>query len=395
MLPIYLDYQATTPTDPRVVASMQPYWTQEFGNPHSEGHSYGWKSRQGVEYARKQVANFIGADDDEIVFTSGATESCNIALRGIAAASPPNGRRQVITLATEHSAVLETVRWLGRNGCHATVLPVKPDGLVDLQELRASLSDHTLLVSAMLVNNEIGVIQPLAEISRICQAAGTFVHTDATQAAGRIKVNVDELGIDLLSLSAHKLYGPNGIGVLYVRNRPGLQLAPITTGGAQERGIRPGTVPAPLAVGMGKACAIAGEQLDDDARRLSQLGERLLQELVADFPNLRIFGNRRQRVPGNLSLGFPGIPGELLVESVSGAVAISTGAACATGSPEPSHVLMALGVDPETAATGVRISLGRFTTDDEISAASIHLRRALRTLSGGTLDHGCATIRNG
>ena len=383
MLPIYLDYQATTPTDPRVVASMQPYWTQEFGNPHSEGHSYGWKARQGVEYARKQVANFIGADDDEIVFTSGATESCNIALRGITAASHLNGRRQVITLATEHSAVLETVRWLGRNGYHATVLPVKPDGLVDLQELRASLSDHTLLVSAMLANNEIGVIQPLAEISRICQAAGAFVHTDATQAAGRIKINVDKLGIDLLSLSAHKLYGPNGIGVLYIRNRPGLQLAPITTGGSQERGIRPGTVPAPLAVGMGKACAIAGEQLDDDAKRLSQLGERLLQELVADFPDLRIFGNRKQRVPGNLSLGFPGIPGELLVESVSGAVAISTGAACATGSPEPSHVLMALGVDSETAATGVRISLGRFTTDDEISAASHHLRRALRTLTGG------------
>ena len=383
MLPIYLDYQATTPTDPRVVATMQPYWTQEFGNPHSEGHSYGWKSRQGVEYARKQVANFIGADDDEIVFTSGATESCNIALRGIAAASPPNGRRQVITLATEHSAVLETVRWLGRNGYHATVLPVNPDGLVNLRELRASLSDHTLLVSAMLANNEIGVIQPLAEISRICQAAGAFVHTDATQAAGRIKINVDELGIDLLSLSAHKFYGPNGIGVLYIRNRPGLRLEPITTGGSQERAIRPGTVPAPLAVGMGKACAIAGEQLEDDAKRLSQLGERLLQELVADFPDLRIFGNRKQRVPGNLSLGFPGIPGELLVESVSKAVAISTGAACATGSPEPSHVLTALGVDPEIAATGVRISLGRFTTDDEISAASRHLRWALRTLTGG------------
>ena len=383
MLPIYLDYQATTPTDPRVVASMQPYWTQEFGNPHSEGHSYGWKSRQGVEYARRQVANFIGAYYDEIVFTSGATESCNIALRGITAASPPNGRRQVITLATEHSAVLETVRWLGRNGYHATVLPVNPDGLVNLRELRASLSDHTLLVSAMLANNEIGVIQPLSEISRICHAAGAFVHTDATQAAGRIKINVDELGIDLLSLSAHKIYGPNGIGVLYIRNRPGLRLEPITTGGSQERAIRPGTVPAPLAVGMGKACAIAGEQLEDDAKRLSQLGERLLQELVADFPDLRIFGNRKQRVPGNLSLGFPGIPGELLVESVSKVVAISTGAACATGSPEPSHVLMSLGVDPETAATGVRISLGRFTTDDEISAASRHLRWALRTLTGG------------
>lgn len=383
MLPIYLDYQATTPTDPRVVAAMQPYWVQEFGNPHSEGHPYGWQARRAVDYARSRVANFIGADDVEIVFTSGATESCNIALRGIVAASPPNGRRQVITLATEHSAVLETVRWLGRNGCQSTVLPVKPDGLIDLRELRASVSDRTLLVSVMLANNEIGVIQPLAEISRICQAAGAFVHTDATQAAGRIKIDVDELGVDLLSLSAHKLYGPNGIGVLYIRNRPGLRIEPITTGGSQERGIRPGTVPVPLAVGMGKACAVAGEQLDDDAQRISKLGERLWQELVAEFPDLRIFGNREQRVPGNLSLGFPGIPGELLVESVSGAVAISTGAACATSTPEPSHVLMALGVDPETAATGVRISLGRFITDDEITAASRHLRQALRTLTGG------------
>ena len=382
MLPIYLDYQATTPTDPRVVAAMQPYWAQEFGNPHSEGHPYGWQARRAVEYARSQVANFIGAGDDEIVFTSGATESCNIALRGIAA-SPPNGRRQVITLATEHPAVLETARWLGKHGCQATVLPVKTDGLIDLRELRASLSDRTLVVSAMLVNNEIGVIQPLAEISRICQAAGAFVHTDATQAAGRIKIAVDQLGVDLLSLSAHKIYGPNGVGALYIRNRPGLRIEPITTGGAQERGIRPGTVPAPLAVGMGAACAIAGEQLDADAKRLAKLGDRLWQELVAEFPDLRTFGNRKQRVPGNLNLGFPGIPGELLVESVSGAIAISTGAACATGSPEPSHVLLALGTDPETAATGVRISLGRFTTADEITAASRHLRHALRTLTGG------------
>ena len=382
MLPIYLDYQATTPTDPRVVVAMQPYWAQEFGNPHSEGHPYGWQARRAVEYARSQVANFIGAGDDEIVFTSGATESCNIALRGIAA-SPPNGRRQVITLATEHSAVLETVRWLSRHGYQATVLPVKPDGLIDLRELRASLSDRTLLVSAMLVNNEIGVIQPLAEISRICQAAGAFVHTDATQASGRIKIDVDELGVDLLSISAHKLYGPNGIGALYIRNRPGLRIEPITTGGSQERGIRPGTVPSPLAVGMGKACAIASEQLDGDAQRLVKLGERLWHELIAEFPDLRIFGNRKQRVPGNLSLGFPSIPGELLVESVSGTVAISTGAACATGALEPSHVLMALGVGPEIAATGVRISLGRFTTDDEITAASRHLRQALRILTGG------------
>ena len=383
MQPIYLDYQATTPTDPSVVTAMQPYWTQQFGNPHSEGHPYGWQARQAVEHARRQVADFIGADDDEIVFTSGATESCNIALRGVAAASPLDGRRQIITLTTEHSAVLETVRWLDRNGYKVTVLPVKTDGLIDIEKLQAAISDCTLLVSVMLVNNEIGVIQPLAEISRICHAAGALVHSDATQAAGRINIDVDDMGVDMLSLSSHKVYGPKGIGALYTRNRPELRIEPVTTGGSQERGIRPGTVPTPLAVGMGKACAIADEQLENDANRLSKLGEELLQGLITEFPNLRIFGNRKQRVPGNLNLGFPGIPGELLVESVSKSVAISTGAACATGSPEPSHVLAALGVDPETATTGVRISLGRFTTEDEISAASQHLRQALRTLIKG------------
>ena len=378
MNPIYLDYQATTPADLRVVDAMQSYWTQEFGNPHSEGHSFGWKARRAVECARSQVADFIGADDDEIVFTSGATESCNIALRGVAAAVPPNGRRQIITLATEHSAVLETARWLGLHSYDAEVLPVKPDGLLDLRELESALSHRTLLVSAMLANNEIGVIQPLAEISRLCRATGALVHTDATQAAGRININVDDLGVDLLSLSGHKIYGPNGVGVLYARNRPDLRIEPTVTGGSQERGIRPGTVPVPLAVGMGKACAIASEQTEDDAEHLSKLGKRLLRELTTDFPDLRTFGHPEQRIPGNLCLGFPGIPGELLVESVSDEVAISTGAACATGSPEPSHVLMALGVDSETAATGVRISLGRFTTEDEISAASKSLGRALK-----------------
>ena len=378
MNPIYLDYQATTPADLRVVDAMQPYWTQEFGNPHSEGHSFGWKARRAVESARSQVADFIGADDDEIVFTSGATESCNIALRGIAAAVPPSGRRQIITLATEHSAVLETARWLGLHDYDVEVLPVKPDGLLDLRELESALSHRTLLVSAMLANNEIGVIQSLAEISRLCRAAGALVHTDATQAAGRININVDDLGVDLLSLSGHKVYGPNGVGVLYVRNRPDSRIEPTVTGGSQERGIRPGTVPVPLAVGMGKACAIASEQTKDDAEHLSKLGKRLLRELTTDFPDLRTFGHPEQRIPGNLCLGFPGIPGELLVESVSDEVAISTGAACATGSPDPSHVLMALGVNSETAATGVRISLGRFTTEGEISAASESLRRALK-----------------
>ena len=381
MKPIYLDYQATTPTDPRVVAAMQPYWTQDFGNPHSEGHHFGWQARQAVERARSRVADFIGADDDEIVFVSGATESCNLALRGVAAAS--DRRRQIITLTTEHPAVLETAHWLSEHGYDVEVLPVKPDGLLDLRELESRLSDQTLLVSCMAANNEIGVIQPLAQISALCHSAGAYVHTDATQAVGRIRIDVDELGVDLLSLSAHKIYGPNGVGALYIRNRPGLRVEPVLTGGSQERGLRPGTVAVPLVVGMGEACVIVSTQLECDAKRLSALGQRLLTELQTDFPDLRIFGSTEHRIPGSLSVGLPGVLAERLVEAVSNEVAISTGAACSTGSPEPSHVLTALGIDQETATTAVRISLGRFTTDEEISAASKSLRRALRTMTGG------------
>ncbi len=381
MRPIYLDYQATSPTDPQVVEAMQPYWAQEFGNPHSEGHDFGWKARRAVELARSQVANLIGADDDEVIFTSGATESCNIALRGTSAAGFPSGARQIITLATEHPAVLETARWLGEHDMDVVVLPVKPDGLADLQILEAALSRQTALVSVMLANNEIGVIQPLREISQLAHAVGAFVHTDATQAAGRMRVDVDDLGVDLLSLSAHKMYGPNGIGALYVRNRSDLKVAPISIGGHQERGIRAGTVPVPIAVGMGAACAIAEQRLEYDARRIDEQGRRLLDELVSEFPELQLFGHSQRRVPGNLSLGLPGVLGEALVDAVSGEVAIATGAACSTGSPEPSHVLMALGLDEEVASCGVRISLGRFTTDDEIRAASRSLRRALSSLA--------------
>ena len=382
MQPVYLDYQATTPTDPRVVAAMQPYWTQDFGNPHSEGHPYGWQARRAVELARSQVADFIGADDNEIVFVSGATESCNLALRGTANAAPGN-RREIITLATEHSAVLETAHWLQRNGCQTTILPVKSDGLLDLDTLAAALSESTLLVSCMLANNEIGVVQPLQEIARLAHTAGALVHTDATQAAGRIPVDVDELGVDLLSLSAHKVYGPNGVGALYIRSRPDLRIEPLMTGGAQERGFRPGTVATPLVVGMGAACAIASRQLAEDARRIRRLAAQLLAALKADFPQLQTFGSWESRIPGNLSLGLPGVLGEQWVAAVSDKIAISTGAACATGSPEPSHVLTALGLDPETAASGVRISLGRYTTDDEIAVASQSLRHALKTLTMG------------
>lgn len=381
--PIYLDYQATTPVDLHVLSAMQLYWQEKFGNPHSEGHPFGWEAREAVENSRSQVADFIGANDDEIVFVSGATESCNLALRGTAMAAS-DGRSQIITLTTEHAAVLDTVHWLRNHGFEVDILPVKLDGLLDLGELESALSERTLLVSVMLVNNEIGVIQSLSEIVALCQRVGAIVHTDATQAAGRINIDVDELCVDLLSLSGHKIYGPKGVGALYIRNRPHLRLEPLLTGGSQERGLRPGTVAVPLVVGLGEACAIAEHQLDQDTKRLKEMGHRLLTELKKDLPHLQTFGNTKQRAPGSLSIGVPGVLGERLVEAVSGKVAISTGAACATGSPEPSHVLVALGLQPEVAATGVRISLGRFTTDDEVDSASEILRRTWKTMTRGS-----------
>ena len=252
-----------------------------------------------------------------------------------------------------------------------------------MNSLSAALSDKTLLVSCMLANNEIGVIQPLKEIAQLCRETGAFIHTDATQAAGRIPIDVDKLDVDLLSLSAHKIYGPNGIGALYIRNRPDLRIEPMITGGSQENGFRAGTVAAPLAVGLGAACAIAQQELEKDAQRIDKLTKQLLQDLKAAFPTLRIFGSQESRVPGNISIGVPGVLGEQLVEATSDKIAISTGAACATGSPEPSHVLTALGLDAETAATGARISIGRFTTETEIAIATTALRRAIETLTIG------------
>lgn len=380
-LPIYMDYQATTPADPRVLDAMTPYWTDSFGNPHSEGHRFGWDARAAVERARGQVADLIGADDGEIVFVSGATESCNIALRGVASASAARGG--ILTLATEHPAVLDTVRHLGRGGFEVEILPVMEDGVADMSALERALNDRTLLVSAMLANNETGVIQPLEDISAMCRAVGAVVHTDATQAAGRMEVDVDSLGVDLLSLSGHKIYGPKGIGALYVRDRPGLRLEPVFTGGSQERGMRPGTVAAPLAVGLGAACEIAAREWREDARRMSELAARLYARLVAEFPNLRLFGSEERRVAGNLNIGVPGALAERLVEAVSDTLAISTGAACSTGSPEPSHALTALGVGCETAATGVRISLGRFTTPEDADKAGDALIGALKAITGG------------
>ena len=376
--PIYLDYQATTPLDPLVAEAMGPYWSDQFGNPHSEGHPYGWETRRALELARSQVADFIGADDDEVTFVSSATESCNLAIRGLAVSDSFPGRRRIVTLATEHAAVLETALSLAHEDSPVEVLPVEPSGLLRLAKLRSALTEDTLLVSAMLVNNEIGVIQPLRQISAASQEVGAFVHTDATQAAGRIGIDVDDLAVDLLSLSAHKVYGPKGIGALFVRNRPDLRLSPIITGGNQERGLRAGTVPVPLVVGMGKACEIANANLRQEASRVQRLGDLVMAQIRHEYPDSTIFGDGTRRVPGNLSFGVPGVRGDHLVEALSSKVAISTGAACSSSSLEPSRVLLALGFQPEVAETGVRVSIGRFTTLDD----ALHASRAI-----------CATLR--
>ena len=379
-IPIYLDYQATTPLDPRVGEAMRPYWSESFGNPHSHGHRFGWDAAEAIGYARGQVANLIGADDKDIIFVSGATESCNLALRGMATSD--SKRNGIITVTTEHPAVLETVRDLARRGFDVVEIPVKSSGLIDLSELSEALDSNTLIVSVMLANNEIGVIQPLREISEMAHSVGAFVHTDATQAVGRTHVDVDDLDVDLLSMSGHKIYGPNGIGVLFARNLPELNLRPVITGGSQERGLRPGTVPTPLVVGLGEACELISEEIDSDCQRITKLTDHLCSELFKSVSNIRLFGDPIERVPGNLNMGVPGVLAEQLVDAVSARIAISTGSACSTGSPEPSHIIMALGFSEETAATAVRISIGRFTTKAEIDTASEILRISWNSIGG-------------
>ena len=365
--PVYLDYQASTPVDPLVRDAMLPFLTEQFGNPHSSDHSFGWEASAAIRNARARVASLINADDDEVVFTSGATESCNLALRGIAT-RPGNGARvRIVTLATEHPAVLETVLDLGQSGYESVVLPVGSDGLVDLADLDRVLDDRTLIVSVMAANNEIGVLQPLAEISARCRAVGALVHTDATQAPARLPIDVDEWGVDLLSLSGHKVYGPKGVGALYVRS--GVELRPLITGGTQERGLRGGTLPTAPIVGLGVACELAQDRQDGDQARMAVLASSLLDRLREDHSSLRLFGHAEARLAGTLNIGFPGIPSDLVIRNVADEIAVSSGSACASATLEPSRVLLALGLDPETAATGIRISLGRFTTEEDVATA--------------------------
>ena len=374
---IYLDNQATTPIDPMVLEAILPFFNESFGNPHSDEHTFGWSAAEAIEGARIQVAQSINADKYEIVFTSGATESVNLALQGLARGAS-GGRKKVITVSTEHSCVLECCDYLGSLGFDVVRLPVKEDGLLDMQTVAQAIDEQTLLVSVMLVNNEIGVIQPLREVSEICKRTGATLHTDATQAIGKMLVDVDDLGVDLLSLSGHKAYAPKGVGALYVRKGIERCMAPLIYGGGQEKALRPGTLPVPLIVGLGEACSIASQRLNEDIAHVANLTQKLEMALTEAVPDLMIFGSRTARVPGNLNIGFPNIKGAEILARLGDRLAISTGSACASSSFEPSHVLQALGLSKELASTAIRISIGRYNTDVEMELAASWLLQTVR-----------------
>jgi len=372
-MPIYLDNQSSTRLDPRVLEAMLPYFTEQFGNPHSTSHAYGRIAAEAIEQARSEVAALINADPRELIFTCGATEANNLAIKGAAhfARIHPRTeqpRHHIVTLTTEHKCVLESCAQLEREGFRVTYLPIERDGLVSLEGLAAVLSERTLLVSVMAAHNEIGVIQPLAEIGALCRSRGVLFHSDAAQAFGKIALDVEAMQIDLLSISGHKVYGPKGVGVLYVRRRPRVRLLPLIDGGGQERGLRSGTLPTPLCVGIGRAAAIAAGEMTDEAARLRRLRDRLQTGLARRVPGLRLNGDVEHRLPGSLNFCFPGIAAVRLIEACPG-IAISTGSACTSASVEPSYVLRALGLSEADANGGVRIGLGRFTTSEEVDFA--------------------------
>jgi len=366
-LPIYLDYQSTTPMDPRVVEVMIDCMKNDYGNPHSRTHSLGWKAEEMVEIARKNVADLIGADSKEIFFTSGATESNNIAIKGVAHFYGATGKNHVITIATEHKCVINSVRDLEQEGFSVTFLQVQQNGLVDLKQLEATITDKTCLVSIMAVNNEIGVIQPLAEIGALCRKKGAFFHTDAAQAFGKIPLDVNAMNIDLMSISGHKIYGPKGIGAIYLRRKPRVRIKPIFSGGGQERGIRAGTLPTPLVVGLGKASEIAKNEMQKDHDHIKKLSDKLFDG-VTKLTHVYLNGDLQQRYIGNLNFSFAGIEGESMIMAIKD-LAVSSGSACTSSSLEPSYVLHALGVSDELAHTSIRFGIGRFTTEEEVDYA--------------------------
>ncbi|MGL5720690.1 MAG: IscS subfamily cysteine desulfurase [Alphaproteobacteria bacterium] len=376
--PIYLDYQATTPCDPRVVEMMLPYFFEEFGNPHSRNHGYGWAAEQVVEEARAQIAKAIHADPREIIFTSGATEANNLALKGVARYLYP-GKNHIVTCVTEHKCVLDSCRHLEQEGFEVTYLPVQQNGLIDLEQLADAIKDTTALVSIMAVNNEIGVIQPIAEIGKICKEKGVYFHTDAAQALGRIALDVNAMHISLMSLSSHKVYGPKGIGALYVRRKPRIRLQALIHGGGQERGMRSGTLPTPLCVGFGTACQLAEAERVREWARLTELKDYFLGQIHRHLPEVYLNGDAQHRIPGNLNLSFAYVEGEGLMMGIK-KLAVSSGSACTSASLEASYVLRALGVEEALAHTSLRLGFGRFTTEEEVKLAAAEIIAAVQRL---------------
>jgi cysteine desulfurase len=365
--PVYLDYHATTPVDPEVLAQMVPWFSQRFGNAASRQYRYGWEALEAVDRARQQVASLIGADAKDIVFTSGATESNNLALKGLAAADRET-RSHFVSVVTEHKSVIDTLKRLEHDGCDVTVLPVGSDGHVNLDELRRAVTADTIAVSVMAANNEIGLVADLAEIAAIAHEKGALLHTDAVQAAGKVPFDVNRLDVDLASLTAHKVYGPKGVGALYVRRRPRrVALTPLLDGGGHERGMRSGTLNVPAIVGFGAAAALAGRLLETESERLRTLRDRLLQGLGSGVADLVVNGALESRLPGNLNVSFPHVDGEALLVSLCDDLAISSGAACTAA--EPSHVLKALGRKTELALASLRFGLGRWTTEEDVDIA--------------------------
>jgi cysteine desulfurase len=375
--PVYLDNQATTRCDPRVVQVMLPYFSEDYGNPHSVEHVMGRKVETAVEQARAQVAELIGAEVREIIFTSGATEANNIAIKGAArfAASMGDPRRRIVTVATEHKCVLESVHDLAAEGFEPVVLPVRPDGLLDPDTLREALATPTLLVSVMAVNNETGVIQDIAALAAIAKDAGALFHTDAAQAVGKIPLDLTAWKVDLASISGHKLYGPKGVGALFVRRRPRVRLSPLFSGGGQERGLRSGTLPAPLIIGLGEACRLAAEEMAAEAERIRALRGGLLERLRRDIPGIQLNGSDQARISGNLNVTFPAATATALMEAVPD-LCVSTGSACSSAEIEPSYVLRALGLSDQAAARTLRIGIGRFTSPADIDYAAAALSAA-------------------
>ena len=376
---IYLDYQATTPCDPRVLEVMTPYLQAEYGNPHSSTHVFGWKALEGVERARVSVAKAVGAGPKEIIFTSGATEANNLAIKGVMSFYKDLGKTHFITAMTEHKCVLNSARRLEREGFQVTYLPVGQNGLINLADLEAAITPQTGLVSIMTVNNEIGVIQPLAEIGAICRKNGVLFHTDAAQGLGKIPLDVEAMNIDLMSLSSHKIYGPKGVGALYVRRKPRVRLLPLMDGGGQERGMRSGTLAPFLCVGFGHACTLAIQEMESETTRIQELKERFYNHLKTHVPDLVLNGDAQKRVPHNLNISFAYVEGEGLMMGLKD-LAMSSGSACTSDSLEPSYVLRALGVDDGLIHTSLRIGFGRFTTPQEVEFASKRITQTVLKL---------------